>query len=155
MPRRVLRRARPACAPLSASIGTASTRACSTATCMSRRLDSGCGKGDPMAKSVRPFLMFEGNAEAAMNFYVSLFPGAEIASITRFGAEGPGAAGSVYQASFSVAGQTVMCFDSPVKHGFTFTPSISLFVECESDAEIERLAGALGEGGQFMMPLGD
>ena len=38
---------------------------------------------------------------------------------------------------------------------FTFTPSISLFVECESDAEIERLAGALGEGGQFMMPLGD
>ena len=108
-----------------------------------------------MAKSVRPFLMFEGDAEAAMNFYVSLFPGAEIVSIARFGPEGPGAEGSVYQASFTVAGQTIMCFDSPVKHGFTFTPSISLFVECESEAEIDRLAGALAEGGEFMMPLGD
>lgn len=108
-----------------------------------------------MAKSVRPFLMFEGDAEAAMNFYVSLFPGAEIVSISRFGPEGPGAEGSVYQASFTVAGQTIMCFDSPVKHGFTFTPSVSLFVECESDAEIDRLAGALVEGGEFLMPLGD
>lgn len=108
-----------------------------------------------MAKSVRPFLMFEGNAEAAMNFYVSLFPGAEIVSIARFGAEGPGVEGSVYQGIFTVAGQTMMFFDSPVKHGFTFTPSISLFVECEDEAEIDRLAGALGEGGQFMMPLGD
>lgn len=108
-----------------------------------------------MANSIRPFLMFEGDAEAAMSFYVSLFPGAEIVSIARFGPEGPGAEGSVYQASFTVAGQTVMCFDSPVKHGFTFTPSISLFVECESEAEIDRLAGELSESGEFLMPLGD
>lgn len=108
-----------------------------------------------MAKSVRPFLMFEGHAEAAMNFYVSLFPDAEIVSIARFGPEGPGAEGSVYQASFAVAGQIIMCFDSPVKHGFTFTPSVSLFVECESETEIDRLAGALSEGGEFLMPLGD
>lgn len=108
-----------------------------------------------MARSVRPFLMFEGDAEAAMSFYASLFPGAEFEVTARHGAEAPAVDGKVLQASFTVAGQTVMCFDSPVKHGFTFTPSISLFVDCEDEAEIDRLAGALSDGGQFLMPLGE
>ena len=46
-----------------------------------------------------------------------------------------------------------MCIDSPAKHAFTFTPSHSFFVECESDAEIERLAAALGAEGKVLMPL--
>ena len=106
-------------------------------------------------KSMRPFLMFEGNAEAAMNLYVSVFPGAEMLDIERFGAGEPGAEGSVKRASFAVAGQTVMCFDSPVKHAFTFTPASSLFVECESEDEIDRIAAALGDGGAVLMPLAD
>lgn len=57
-----------------------------------------------------PFLMFqEGNAEEAMNFYVSLLPDAEIASIQRYGPEGPGAEGLVMQARFRIAGLNVMC----------------------------------------------
>ncbi|HEX6749743.1 MAG TPA: VOC family protein [Longimicrobium sp.] len=108
-----------------------------------------------MAKSVRPFLMFEGKAEEAMNFYVSLIPGGEITSISRYGPGQPGPEGSVMVATFTVAGQAVMCSDSFVKHGFTFTPSSSLFVECESEEEVRRLATALAEGGAELMPLGN
>ena len=106
-----------------------------------------------MAASIRPFLMFEGQAEEAMNFYVSLFSDGKIGDIARYAAGEPGAEGSVKVAKFSVAGQLVMCIDSPAKHAFTFTPSHSFFVECESDAEIERLAATLGAEGKVLMPL--
>ena len=56
-------------------------------------------------------------------------------------------------ALFTVGGQTVMCFDSPVQHQFTFTPAVSLFVQCESEEELRHLAAALGEGGGVLMPL--
>ena len=106
-----------------------------------------------MTKSVRPFLMFEGKAEEAMKFYVSLIAGSEILDIKRYGPGQQGAEGSVMVASFSVGGQTVMCIDSPVKHAFTFTPAFSLFVECETEDELRRLAAALGEGGSVLMAL--
>jgi len=106
-------------------------------------------------KSVTPFLMFEGNAEAAMKLYASVFPGAAILEITRFAAGEPGPEGSIKGAHFSIAGQTIRFFDSPVKHAFTFTPASSLFVECESEEEIDRIAAALGEGGAILMPLAD
>lgn len=108
-----------------------------------------------MVDSVKPFLMFEGNAEAAMSFYVSLFPGAEVIDINRYGPGEAGAEGSVMTATFSIAGQTVMCIDSPAKHAFTFTPSFSFFVECSSEEEIRRLLDALSEGGAELMPLAD
>lgn len=107
-----------------------------------------------MPQKVRPFLMFEGKAEEAMNFYVSLFPGGGIVDIVRYGPGQAGAEGSVMKASFSVGGQTVICIDSPVKHAFTFTPAFSLFVDCESEEDIRRLSSALGEGGVALMPLG-
>jgi predicted 3-demethylubiquinone-9 3-methyltransferase (glyoxalase superfamily) len=108
-----------------------------------------------MGVTVRPFLMFEGSAEEAMNLYVSLFPGGEVLDVVRYGPDGPGAAGSVMKASFSVGGQTILCTDSFVHHDFTFTPASSLFVDCESEEEIERLAAALGEDGAVLMPLGE
>jgi predicted 3-demethylubiquinone-9 3-methyltransferase (glyoxalase superfamily) len=70
---------------------------------------------------VRPFLMFEGKAEEAMNFYVSLLPHGEIIDVVRYGPGQAGVEGSIMKATFSIAGQSVMCIDSPVKHGFTFT----------------------------------
>jgi predicted 3-demethylubiquinone-9 3-methyltransferase (glyoxalase superfamily) len=106
-----------------------------------------------MTQKIKTFLMFEGRCEQAMNFYVSLFPDAAITNIRRYGKEGPGAEGSVIQATFSVAGQTFMCVDSPVKHGFTFTPAMSLFVDCANEAEIDALFGKLSDGGQVLMPL--
>ncbi|MFI6830645.1 VOC family protein [Kribbella sp. NPDC050241] len=102
------------------------------------------------------FLMFQdGRAEEAMNFYLSLFDNAEVVSITRFGPEGPGADGSVMHAIFTLAGQQYMCSDSPVQHGFDFTPSISLWVGCADEAEIDRLFAVLSEKGKVMMPLGE
>ncbi|MDR0271398.1 VOC family protein [Paenibacillus sp.] len=104
---------------------------------------------------VTPFLMFEGQAEEAMNFYTSIFRPSEIISIKRYGANEAGTEGSIQQASFSLKGQTIMCIDSFVKHNFTFTPSISLFVHCETDAEITEAFDKLSDGGAVLMPLGN
>jgi predicted 3-demethylubiquinone-9 3-methyltransferase (glyoxalase superfamily) len=102
-----------------------------------------------------PFLMFQGQAEEAMRFYVSLFQGGSIRDVIRFGPAGPGAEGTIQRATFSIAGQTLMCTDSAVKHGFGFTPAFSLFLTCDSSEEISRLAASLSEGGAVLMPLGD
>ncbi|MNL53535.1 hypothetical protein D3C87_1767930 [compost metagenome] len=102
---------------------------------------------------ITPFLMFEGRAEEAIHFYLSLFENAEIVAIQRYGAEGPGPEGTVVHATFTLAGQTFMAIDSFVQHAFTFTPSMSLYVTCETEAEIDRLFAALSGGGSVMMPL--
>ncbi|MFF3915042.1 VOC family protein [Streptomyces sp. NPDC001852] len=107
------------------------------------------------SQKITTFLMFEGNAEDAMAFYTSLFDDAEVVSITRYGADGPGEEGSVQHATFSLAGQHFMCIDSPAHHDFTFTPAVSLFVQCENEAEIDRLHAALSDQGTELMPLGN
>jgi predicted 3-demethylubiquinone-9 3-methyltransferase (glyoxalase superfamily) len=106
-----------------------------------------------VSQAIKPFLMFEGQAERAMNFYVSLFPGGAITSIQRYGPGEAGAEGSVMKASFTIRGQTLLCIDSPVKHDFSFTPSISLWVDCVTEAEIDALFASLCDGGGVMMPL--
>jgi predicted 3-demethylubiquinone-9 3-methyltransferase (glyoxalase superfamily) len=107
-------------------------------------------------QTIRPFLMFQAqDAEAAMTFYVSLFPDSEILDIQRYGAAGPGPEGTLILARFRIGGQEVLCSDSFVKHAFAFTPSSSLFVDCASEDEITRLATVLADGGGVLMPLGD
>ncbi|HXA37441.1 MAG TPA: VOC family protein [Phenylobacterium sp.] len=106
-----------------------------------------------MVDKITPFLMFEGQAEVALDFYVGLIPGAEVKRLERYGRGEPGAEGKVRIAFFSLAGQEFICIDSPVHHEFGFTPSISLFVDCADEAEIERLFAALAEGGVVRMPL--
>ena len=88
------------------------------------------------SRKITTFLMFEGNAEDAMTFYISLFDDAEVIGISRYGAAGPGKEGSV-------------------QHDFTFTPAVSLFVQCQDEAELDRLFAALAEQGAVLMPLGD
>jgi predicted 3-demethylubiquinone-9 3-methyltransferase (glyoxalase superfamily) len=104
-----------------------------------------------VANSVTPFLMFEKGAEEAMKLYISLFTRSEVLAIERYGPEGPGAEGSVKRADFTLAGQRVICIDSPVKHQFGFTPSVSLFVECESELELDEVFKQLSSGGVVMM----
>jgi predicted 3-demethylubiquinone-9 3-methyltransferase (glyoxalase superfamily) len=108
-----------------------------------------------MARTVTPFLMFEGRAEEAMTFYVSLFPGSELVSIERYGAGEVGAEGSVRLAEIRLASQRVLGIDSPAKHGFGFTPAISLFVECERERELRELFERLVDGGKVLMPVGN
>ena len=104
-------------------------------------------------QKVATFLMFEGNAEEAMTFYVSLLPDSEIKNVSRYGENEPGPAGTVRHATFSLRGQPFMCIDSPMKHGFGFTPSMSLHVTCDTENEIDTLFARLSEGGQILMPL--
>jgi predicted 3-demethylubiquinone-9 3-methyltransferase (glyoxalase superfamily) len=105
-------------------------------------------------QSIRPFLMFEGKAEEAMTLYVSVF-GGKINDVTRYAAGQAGAEGSVMRASFTIGQQTVLCIDSPGKHDFTFTPSFSMFVDCDSQEEQSAFYEKLLEGGTALMPLGE
>ena len=108
-----------------------------------------------MPEQVTPFLMFTGDAEQAMELYTSLIDDARVLTLTRHGADGPGVEGTVQQATFSLAGQVFRCFDSPPVHDFTFTPSLSLFVDFASEEELDRLFAGLSDGGAVLMPLGD
>jgi len=98
--------------------------------------------------SVTPFLMFEGKCAEAVEFYVALV-GGEIGTMERR------PDGGVQRCDFKLRGNAYRGFDSPVKHAFTFTPAISLFVDCADEAELDRLYAALIEGGKALMPLGD
>jgi predicted 3-demethylubiquinone-9 3-methyltransferase (glyoxalase superfamily) len=106
-----------------------------------------------MSDRILPFLMFDGRAEEAMKFYVALFPDARVVEIARYGKGAPGAEGSVSRASFTVAGQDILCTDSTVKDAFNFTPAISLFVQCTSTERMRKLVERLAEGGKVVMPL--
>lgn len=105
-------------------------------------------------KDVKPFLMFQGKtAEEAMKYYTSLVEDSEIKSITRYGAEGPGEEGSVIQAVFSLKGQEFMCIDSHIDHEFTFTPSFSIYLTCDTEEEIDSLYNKMMEDGTALMPI--
>lgn len=106
-----------------------------------------------MLQKITTFLMFDGTAEKAIDLYVSLFSGSRILDLKRYGPEGPGIEGSVMHATVSLAGQTFMCIDSAVKHSFGFTPAMSLFVTCETEAEIDDLFAGLSDDGQVLMAL--
>ena len=106
-----------------------------------------------MPHSVSTHLMFEGAAEEAMNLYVSLFPGSRITEIERFGVGDDALQGKVKQARFVLVDREFICIDSPVKHAFTFTPSVSIFVDCESEAELDSVFAKLSERGTVYMPL--
>lgn len=104
-------------------------------------------------QKITTLLMFSGKAEEAMNFYVSAFDSSEIISITRYGANETGEEGSVLHAAFSLMGQVFICMDSNVQHKFTFTPSMSLSVSCDTEEEIDRVFAGLSEDGTVLMPL--
>ena len=106
--------------------------------------------------SMTPFVMFQGGkGEAALDFYVATIPDSRLVAIDRFGPGDPGPEGTIKRAHAIIAGQAVMVHDSFVTHGFDFTPSFSFFVDCGDEAEFDRLAAALSDGGQVLMPPGD
>jgi uncharacterized protein YndB with AHSA1/START domain/uncharacterized glyoxalase superfamily protein PhnB len=88
-----------------------------------------------------PFLMFEGRAEEALDFYVATIPDSRIEHIDRYGAGEPGPEGSVRMARAVVAGLPILANDSFVHHAFTFTPSVSFMLTCKDEDEVDRLAG--------------
>ena len=97
-------------------------------------------------QKITPFLWFDGKAEEAANFYVSIFKNSKIVSITRYGEAGPASKGSVMSATFQLDGQDFIALNGGPM--FTFSPAISFFVNCESQEEVDKLWQKLSEGGE-------
>ena len=96
-------------------------------------------------QKITPFLWFDGNAEVAMNFYVSVFRDAKIGNVSRYGPGGPGPAGAVMTASFSLLGQDFIALNGEPM--YQFTPAISFMVSCETQDEVDHYWNALSAGG--------
>jgi predicted 3-demethylubiquinone-9 3-methyltransferase (glyoxalase superfamily) len=96
-------------------------------------------------QKITPFLWFDNNAEEAVNFYTSIFKNSKIKDTRRFGDGGPGKDGKFMTGTFQLEGQDFMVINAgPV---FKFTEAISLFVNCETQEEVDYYWERLSEGG--------
>jgi predicted 3-demethylubiquinone-9 3-methyltransferase (glyoxalase superfamily) len=95
----------------------------------------------------------DGNAQAALDLYFASFPDSGFVRVERYAPGEPGPEGTIKVAVFKLCGREFMCSDSPMKHGFSFTPSSSIFVDFESEADLDRTFAVLSDGGQVLMPL--
>ncbi len=91
-------------------------------------------------KKITPFLWFDDQAEDAMNFYVSIFKNSRVLSVS------PGPNGRAMSVTFKLDGQEFMALNAGPQ--FKFTEAISLFVSCETQAEVDELWGKLTSGGE-------
>jgi predicted 3-demethylubiquinone-9 3-methyltransferase (glyoxalase superfamily) len=96
-------------------------------------------------QKISPFLWFNDNAEEAMNFYVSIFKNSKILGVARYGDAGPGPKGTLMAGTFQLEGQEFQALNGGPK--YAFTPAISLFVNCETQQEVDELWQKLTEGG--------
>lgn len=109
-----------------------------------------------MPNRIRTHLLFDGKAEEAMRFYVDLLPGSRVFGVQKY--SDVANEGRLERGSFTLGGREYLCADTQVDDEHTFasaTPVMSIFIDCESPAEIERLFKALSEGGEVRMPLDD
>ena len=90
-------------------------------------------------------LWFDGNAEEAVKFYTGTFKDSSIDDVMYYGEAGPGAAGSVLSMTFHLDGREFLALNGGPQ--FTFSPAMSMFVKCESQAEVDTLWNTLLEGG--------
>jgi predicted 3-demethylubiquinone-9 3-methyltransferase (glyoxalase superfamily) len=100
-----------------------------------------------MQKKITTFLTFDGRAEEAVDFYVSIFPDSKITTTSRYGDAGPAPAGTFMSATFELAGQEFMALNAPGPE-FSFAPGFSLFVDCETQKEVDEYWEKLSEGGE-------
>lgn len=103
--------------------------------------------------TVKTHLMFQGDAEQALELYASVFKEFKVSKMERYDEGDMAAAGQSMLARASFAGHELLIFDSPPIHKFGFTPAFSLFVIFESEAELETAFAKMAEGGKIMMPL--
>jgi predicted 3-demethylubiquinone-9 3-methyltransferase (glyoxalase superfamily) len=91
-------------------------------------------------QKITPFLWFDGKAEEATSFYVGIFKNSKVLSVNRAGKDGP-----VFSTTFHLDGQDFFALNGGPM--FSFTPAISFFVNCETQAEVDELWGKLTDGG--------
>ena len=101
-----------------------------------------------MNQKIDPFLWFEKDAEAAVDFYMSVFDGATIASKTYYQEGWPGPVGEVMTIDFTIGGQRFVALNGGAEPGFTFTSAISFVVNCDTQEEVDHFWGKLSAGGQ-------
>jgi predicted 3-demethylubiquinone-9 3-methyltransferase (glyoxalase superfamily) len=97
-------------------------------------------------QKITPFLWFDGKAEEAAEFYTSVFKNSKMLNIARYGEAGPGPKGTVMMATFQIEGQEFMALNGGPT--YTFSPAISFFVNCETQAEVDELWDKLSAGGR-------
>jgi predicted 3-demethylubiquinone-9 3-methyltransferase (glyoxalase superfamily) len=97
-------------------------------------------------QKITPFLWFDGRAEEAMNFYVSIFKNSKAGKVSRCVDHGPGPKGSVLMATFQLEGQEFMALNGGPM--FRFSPAISFYVNCETQQEVDDLWAKLSAGGE-------
>ena len=100
-------------------------------------------------QKITPFLWFDTQAEEAANFYVSIFKNSKILGVSRYGEAGPGPAGTVLTVTFQLDGHEFTALNGGPH--FTFTEAISLFVNCETQQEVDELWAKLTAGGEESM----
>ena len=101
---------------------------------------------------LRPFITLEGQAQLALDLYAEVFPDFALHALTHHAAPHDDL---IMTAMFEVKGQAMMISDSFISHQWSITPGISFFIDLEGEAELNRLAAALAEGGLVHMPAGD
>jgi predicted 3-demethylubiquinone-9 3-methyltransferase (glyoxalase superfamily) len=97
-------------------------------------------------QKITPFLTFNDQAEAAVNFYVATFKNAKILSESRYGEGGPGPAGALMTATFVLEGQEFMALNGGPN--FSFAQGFSIFVSCDTQEEVDELWEKLSTGGE-------
>ncbi|MEV6103185.1 VOC family protein [Streptomyces sp. NPDC051940] len=103
-------------------------------------------------QKIRTFLWFDTQAEEAAEFYTSLFPDSKITDVQRYGEAGPGEAGTVMTVEFELAGTRYIALNGGPE--FTFNEAVSLSVDCDGQAEVDRLWAALTADGGEEGPCG-
>jgi predicted 3-demethylubiquinone-9 3-methyltransferase (glyoxalase superfamily) len=97
-------------------------------------------------QKITPFLWFDGEAEEAMRFYVSIFKNSRIVGVSRYGDAGPGPKGTVMVAKFELDGQEFLALNGGPQ--FTFSPAVSFVVNCETQGEVDDYWDKLSAGGE-------
>jgi predicted 3-demethylubiquinone-9 3-methyltransferase (glyoxalase superfamily) len=100
-------------------------------------------------QTITPFLWFDGNAEEAVNFYTSTFKDGRIVSIDRYPDEFEGMQGKVLTAVFELNGQQLMAIDGGPQ--YKFSEAISLYVNCDSQDEVDTYWDKLADSGEVLM----
>ncbi len=98
-------------------------------------------------EGITTFLWFDGNAEEAANFYVSVFPNSEINDVSRYGEVGPGQSGQVMTVAFTLNGRPFIALNGGPEHA-SFNLAVSFMINCESQEEVDYYWDALGKGGK-------
>jgi predicted 3-demethylubiquinone-9 3-methyltransferase (glyoxalase superfamily) len=96
-------------------------------------------------QKITPFLWYDGKAEEAAKFYVSIFKNSRIKHVSHYGEGMPAPAGSVMTVSFELDGQDFIALNGGPM--YEFTPAVSLVVNCEDQAEIDSIWQGLTDGG--------